>query len=127
MLTISELVEQQSLDVQFGIAPTPLPPAGSLTGLYVIALQPVQFTANQITAYPLTVNGKRSKVDERVPATLWRRRWLCWFHTPAPPTPITQRRCTCGAGAADIRYRQSGIDSGSSAAVDDGQPAGRCD
>ncbi|HXW25893.1 MAG TPA: hypothetical protein VEK73_14205 [Xanthobacteraceae bacterium] len=62
-LRLSDLAEQQSLDVQFGISPPPAAPASTRTGLYVIALQPVEFTANPITAYPTTVAGAITQHD----------------------------------------------------------------
>jgi hypothetical protein len=62
-LRISDLAEQQNLDVQFGISDVRTTPAATRTGLYVIALRPVQFTANPITAYPTTVQGTATKRD----------------------------------------------------------------
>jgi hypothetical protein len=54
---LADLVEEPALDVRFGIARAPMTQALTRTGLYVIALRPVQFTANPITAYPVTVRG----------------------------------------------------------------------
>ncbi len=62
-LRISDLAEQQSLDVQFGISDVRVAPGATRTGLYVIVLRPVQFTANPITAYPTTVQGTATKRD----------------------------------------------------------------
>ena len=62
-LRISDLVEQASLSAQFGLASAAVENTAARTGLYVIALQPVQFTANAITAYPLTVNGTKTMVN----------------------------------------------------------------
>ena len=39
----------------------PVTPARTRTGLYVIALRPVQFTANPITSYPTTVRGAATR------------------------------------------------------------------
>jgi hypothetical protein len=60
---VSDLPEQQSLDVQFGISTSPAASALTRTGLYVIGLQPVQFTANPITAYPTTIQGTATTRD----------------------------------------------------------------
>jgi hypothetical protein len=49
---LSDLTEEENLDVQFGLSQTPAAIARTRTGLYVIALRPVQFTANPITSYP---------------------------------------------------------------------------
>jgi len=60
-LRLSDLPEQQALDVQFGVSKVPVASAQTRTGLYLIALRPVQFTANPITAYPTTVLGTATK------------------------------------------------------------------
>ena len=60
---ISDLEEQESLQVQFGLSETPAPIARTRTGLYVLALRPVQFTANPITAYPASVQGNTGTQD----------------------------------------------------------------
>ena len=65
-LPLWELAEEQNLDVQFGISSAPGAPgapARTRTGLYVIALRPVQFTANPIAAYPTTVQGTATRRD----------------------------------------------------------------
>jgi hypothetical protein len=62
-LRLSDLPEQQNLDVQFGISKPPVASAQTRTGLYLIALRPVQFTANPITAYPTTVLGTATRRD----------------------------------------------------------------
>jgi hypothetical protein len=62
-LQLSQIPETQSLDVRFGIALLRPQPAVSRTGLFAIALQPSQYTANPITAYPTTVQGKLSQRD----------------------------------------------------------------
>jgi hypothetical protein len=60
---ISDLAQEESLDVQFGISSTPAPVARTRTGLYIIALRPVQFTANPITAYPTSIQGSSVRQD----------------------------------------------------------------
>jgi hypothetical protein len=60
---ISDLEEEESLDVQFGISAQPAPVARTRTGLYVVALRPVQFTANPIASYPTTVQGAQTTHD----------------------------------------------------------------
>jgi hypothetical protein len=60
---ISDLEEEESLDVQFGISTLPAPVARTRTGLYVVALRPVQFTANPITSYPTNIQGSPTAQD----------------------------------------------------------------
>jgi hypothetical protein len=81
-LRISDLVEEQSLDVQFGISASRTAPAPTRTGLYVIGLRPVQFTANPITAYPTMIQGTTTKHDgDTVEATA-----VSLIPWPAPPS-----------------------------------------
>jgi hypothetical protein len=54
---ISDLAEEESLGVQFGISRVPAPVARTRTGLYVIALRPVQFSANPVPSYPTSVGA----------------------------------------------------------------------
>lgn len=62
-LRLSDLPDEQNLDVQFGLSRIPQPPPRTRTGLYVLALRPVEFTANPITAYPTSIQGSRSTHD----------------------------------------------------------------
>jgi len=62
-LKLSDLAEEENLDVQFGLSRNPQPPARTRTGLYVLALRPVEFTANPITAYPTSIQGSRTTHD----------------------------------------------------------------
>ena len=41
----------------------PQPPLRSRTGLFVLALRPVEFTANPIGAYPTSITGQRTVED----------------------------------------------------------------
>jgi hypothetical protein len=63
---ISDLMEEESLDVAFGLASTPAPVARTRSGLYVLALRPVQFTANPIASYPAGVQGSAATQDGNV-------------------------------------------------------------
>src|SRR6266849_2907854 len=63
---ISDLAEEENLDVQFGISTLPAPVARTRTGFYVIALRPVQFTAHPIASYPTNVQGTRSTHDANI-------------------------------------------------------------
>jgi hypothetical protein len=60
---LSDLPDEQNLDVQFNLAPIPNTPARTRSGLYVLALRPVEFTANPITSYPTSTQGTRTTHD----------------------------------------------------------------
>ena len=62
-LKLSDLVDEENLDVQFGLSRNPQPPARTRTGLYVLALRPVEFTANPISSYPTSIQGSRTTHD----------------------------------------------------------------
>ena len=55
------LADQYS--AKFGLARIPAAPLRSRTGLFVLALRPVEFTANPIGAYPTTLSGPRTVED----------------------------------------------------------------
>lgn len=62
-LKLSNLAEEEALDVQFGLSRQLRPPARTRTGLYLLALRPVEFTANPITSYPTRIQGNRTTHD----------------------------------------------------------------
>lgn len=62
-LDLADVPEIQLLDSAFGLASVPRTPARNLSGLFVVGLRPVEFAANPITAYPTTINGRRSQQD----------------------------------------------------------------
>jgi hypothetical protein len=66
---LSDLAKEQSLGTQFGLSAIPAPLARVRTGLYVIGLRPVQFTANPIVSYPTGVQGQQAHEGDVVEAT----------------------------------------------------------
>ncbi len=60
---LSDLPDEQNLDAQFNLAPIPNTPLRNRTGAYVIALRPVEFTANPIVSYPTSIQGTRTTHD----------------------------------------------------------------
>jgi hypothetical protein len=62
-IQLSDLTEEENLNVQFGLSTMPQQPARTRTGLYVIALRPVEFTANPISSYPTSIQGPRTTHD----------------------------------------------------------------
>lgn len=63
---LSNLAEVQRLDLSFGIARRPAPSARSRSGMYVLALRAVEFTANPIASYPTSVTDTRQVEDGEI-------------------------------------------------------------
>lgn len=62
-VALSDLVLIQRLDADFGLAPIPSEPARTASGLFVVALRPVEFTADPIASSPTKVTGTRQVQD----------------------------------------------------------------
>jgi hypothetical protein len=62
-IELANITESQRLDAAFGISRLPRAAARSHSGLFIIALRAVEFTANPIASYPTTINGPRSTQD----------------------------------------------------------------
>lgn len=60
---LADIPRAERYTVQFGLGRLPQPPLRSRTGLFVLALRPVEFTANPIGAYPKSVTGQRTVED----------------------------------------------------------------
>lgn len=58
-----DLPAVERLDATLGLRAVPRAPLGRRTGLFILALRPVEFTANPIAAYPTTIDGPRSVED----------------------------------------------------------------
>jgi hypothetical protein len=65
-VVLSDLADDENLDVEFGISSAPTPVARTRTGLFVVALRPVEFTANPITSYPVSVQGTKTTHDGNI-------------------------------------------------------------
>jgi hypothetical protein len=58
-----DLPTSRQLDSALGLADEPRVPLGRRSGLFILALRPVEFTANPIAAYPRSISGQRSVED----------------------------------------------------------------
>lgn len=58
-----DLPLSRQLDAAMGLREEPRVPLGRRTGLFILALRAVEFTANPIAAYPRTITGKRTVED----------------------------------------------------------------
>jgi hypothetical protein len=59
----ADVPEMRRLDSAFGLQLIPTEPGHTRTGLYVLALRPVEWTANPIGAYPTSLSGPRTVED----------------------------------------------------------------
>jgi hypothetical protein len=58
-----DLPLSRQLDAAMGLREEPRVPLGRRTGLFILALRSVEFTANPIAAYPRSITGKRTVED----------------------------------------------------------------
>lgn len=62
-LNLADIPLAEQYSARFGLSRLPAPPLRSRTGLYVLALRPVEFTANPVGAYPTSLTGPRTVED----------------------------------------------------------------
>ena len=62
-VALMDLPTSRQLDAALGLSEDPRVPLERRTGLFILALRPVEFTANPIAAYPRTITGKRTVED----------------------------------------------------------------
>lgn len=62
-LRLADIAQAEQLSARFGLGRIPQPPLRSRTGLFVLALRPVEFTDNPVGAYPTTITGPRTVED----------------------------------------------------------------
>ncbi|HVE82519.1 MAG TPA: hypothetical protein VND93_06715 [Myxococcales bacterium] len=62
-IRLDNIPDIQRLDAAFGLSPVPRELARSRAGLYVLALRPVEYTANPIASYPTSLGAARTAHD----------------------------------------------------------------
>lgn len=62
-VNLTDVAASQELDASFGIAKIPAPPSRNRSGVFIVSLRPVEFTANPIASYPKSLTGTRSVED----------------------------------------------------------------
>lgn len=62
-IDLADIPRAERLSAKFGLGPIPSAPLRSRTGLFVLGLRPVEFTANPIGAYPTSITGQRTVED----------------------------------------------------------------
>jgi hypothetical protein len=60
---LADIPRAANYTAKFGLGRLPQPPLRSRNGLFVLALRPVEFTANPIGAYPTSITGQRTVED----------------------------------------------------------------
>jgi len=62
-IAIASLPQAAQLDAQLGVKVLPSASAVNRSGLFVLALRPIEFSANPTAAYPTTLDGQRTVRD----------------------------------------------------------------
>jgi hypothetical protein len=90
VVSLDDVPELARLEATSGITAAAVPAQKTRTGLYVLALRPIEYTTRQIVKYPTSVEGKRSldpgDIVEAVALTL-----VPWRDDVPDPDPWRQR------------------------------------
>ncbi len=62
-VALLDIAENRRIDAVFGLSSQPSIPLSARTGLFVVALRPVEFSANPMGVYPADVTGQRRQED----------------------------------------------------------------
>ena len=63
---LADVPEIQKLDASFGLSELPKQSAINRSGIYILALRPVEFTANPVASYPTSIEGARTVDDGNI-------------------------------------------------------------
>jgi hypothetical protein len=105
-IRLTDVTDSEQLDAAFGIRRRPTESVRNRTGLFIVALRAVEFTANPIAAYPTSITGRRTVEDgdiiEGVVAT------LIPYRDPGGDGEISRRRARA-ARTLFVEGRTSGL------------------
>lgn len=62
-INLDNIAYSDELNVRMGLSRKPAPPDRSRSGIYIVALRPLEFTANPTASYPVDIDGKREMRD----------------------------------------------------------------
>ena len=62
-VNLADIAAIEQIDAAFGLSRIPRVPAMNRSGLFVLGLRPVEYTANPISSYPTTIQGQRTTQD----------------------------------------------------------------
>lgn len=65
-IDLTDVEENQELDLSFGISVIPSQPMVNRSGIFIVALRPVEFSAVPLASYPTEIDGTRSVEDSSV-------------------------------------------------------------
>ncbi|SMF27746.1 hypothetical protein SAMN02745866_01767 [Alteromonadaceae bacterium Bs31] len=65
-IDLAELAQIQALNLQFELSQIPAQSLSNTSGIFILALRPVEFSSDPITSYPTDINGERSVADGSV-------------------------------------------------------------
>lgn len=63
VVKLDDLPQIQRLDLTLGLLEIPREPVRNRSGVYILALRPVEFTSNPIASYPTSIDGQRGMED----------------------------------------------------------------
>jgi hypothetical protein len=63
VVKLDDLPQIQRLDLTLGLLEIPREPVRNRSGVYILALRPVEFTSNPIASYPISIDGQRGMED----------------------------------------------------------------
>src|ERR1051325_6045888 len=66
IVDLADVPQLERLNAAFGLAQKPRQPFGSLNGLFVLGLRPVEFTANPTPVFPPSLQGTQSLSDGEI-------------------------------------------------------------
>jgi hypothetical protein len=66
VVDLADIPEIRKLDASFGISEIPKQTAINRSGLYILALRPVEYTGHPVASYPTSINGERSVEDGHI-------------------------------------------------------------
>ncbi len=62
-IDLADVPEIRKLDASFGLSELPRQTALNRSGLFILALRPVEYTSHPVASYPTSINGTRSVED----------------------------------------------------------------
>lgn len=65
-LELTNIADMQRLNAALGLSRRPNEPARARSGLFIVALRAVEYTANPITSYPTSITGNRTTNDSEI-------------------------------------------------------------
>ena len=65
-IQLADIPDEENLNEQFGLSEAAQQPSRTRTGIYVIALRPVEFTANPVSSYPAGLQSPRVTQDGNI-------------------------------------------------------------